>query len=77
MIHTRLDGLDLKKEKWIDMLGPVLKSIIVVSVVLPAYPLMRHVKMIILCTFISIFGNGLSANANTHLYIPGIWFVPM
>ena len=26
MIHTRLDGLDLKQEKWIDMLGPVLKQ---------------------------------------------------
>ena len=31
MIHTRLEGLDLSKEKWIDMLGPVLKTIIVVS----------------------------------------------
>ena len=26
MIHARLDGLDLSKEKWIDMLGPVLKQ---------------------------------------------------
>ena len=26
MIHTRLEGLDLSKEKWIDMLGPVLKT---------------------------------------------------
>ena len=26
MIRTRLEGLDLSKEKWIDMLGPVLKT---------------------------------------------------
>lgn len=26
MIHARLDGLDLNKEKWIDMLEPVLKK---------------------------------------------------
>ena len=26
MIHQRLDGLDMDKEKWIDMLGPVLKK---------------------------------------------------
>ena len=26
MIHTRLEGLDMDKEKWIDMLGPVLKK---------------------------------------------------
>ena len=24
MIHTRLEGLDMDKEKWVDMLGPVL-----------------------------------------------------
>ena len=26
MIHTRLDGLDMTKEKWVDMLKPVLKK---------------------------------------------------
>ena len=26
MIHQRLEGLDMDKEKWIDMLGPVLKQ---------------------------------------------------
>ena len=26
MIHTRLEGLDLSKEKWVDMLAPVLKK---------------------------------------------------
>ena len=26
MIHTRLEGLEIGKEKWVDMLGPVLKK---------------------------------------------------
>ena len=26
MIHTRLEGLEMDKEKWVDMLGPVLKK---------------------------------------------------
>ena len=26
MIHTRLEGLDLSREKWVDMLTPVLKK---------------------------------------------------
>ena len=35
MIHTRLEGLDLSKEKWVDMLTPVFKkSIIAVFMVL-------------------------------------------
>ena len=72
MIQTRLDGLDLNDEKWVDMLGPVQNNLIIVYTELPGSALMRHVKMIILCKFILILGNEPSSNANTHLYTPEI-----
>ena len=31
MIHQRLEGLEVSNEKWIDMLGPVLKTNIIIQ----------------------------------------------
>ena len=52
MIHKRLDGLDLQREKWIDVLPSVLKKIIHELTEPLGLAQTKHVNILILCRFI-------------------------